>query len=565
VDQAVVVVKEYDIRSMRTLPLLIGLAAVALAQDGATRNEWPSYGGTQLAWRYSALDQVNATNVTKLAPAWIFQTGDPDNGLQSTPIVIGGVMYIVTPRSQVFALDAATGKLIWNYKYPAPRAGANTQNRGVAVGAGKVFLGTYDDYMIALDQKTGHEMWKVAVDDQRQCGCAITGAPLFVKDKVLVGSTGGDGAFRGYVTAFDAKSGRLAWRFYTVPGPGEKGHDTWKGDSWKFGGGATWMTGSFDPALNLVYWGTGNAASDLYSGDRYTGKDEDGANLYTASVVALDADTGKVRWHYQETPKDVWDYDSAYECVLIDLPVKGVMRKLLVHVSKSGYAFTLDRTNGKLISAWPIVENHNWTTGVTEDGKFLNRVEPVEDKATFICPGPDGGKSWNQTAYSPRTGYLYSPGLEMCTELTAREQEPAEGRGFLGGTWTHRDPKDGPARSHLDAFEPVTGKKIWTFQYRYALLASILATAGDLVFTGDPEGNFFALDAKTGKKIWSYQTGAGHRGSSVSYAIDGRQYIATPTGWGSIAGRAMAPVWPDADAFRGGSTLIVFALPEGGK
>jgi alcohol dehydrogenase (cytochrome c) len=550
---------------MRTLPLLIGLAAVALAQDGATRNEWPSYGGTQLAWRYSALDQVNATNVTKLAPAWIFQTGDPDNGLQSTPIVIGGVMYIVTPRSQVFALDAATGKLIWNYKYPAPRAGANTQNRGVAVGAGKVFLGTYDDYMIALDQKTGHEMWKVAVDDQRQCGCAITGAPLFVKDKVLVGSTGGDGAFRGYVTAFDAKSGRLAWRFYTVPGPGEKGHDTWKGDSWKFGGGATWMTGSFDPALNLVYWGTGNAASDLYSGDRYTGKDEDGANLYTASVVALDADTGKVRWHYQETPKDVWDYDSAYECVLIDLPVKGVMRKLLVHVSKSGYAFTLDRTNGKLISAWPIVENHNWTTGVTEDGKFLNRVEPVEDKATFICPGPDGGKSWNQTAYSPRTGYLYSPGLEMCTELTAREQEPAEGRGFLGGTWTHRDPKDGPARSHLDAFEPVTGKKIWTFQYRYALLASILATAGDLVFTGDPEGNFFALDAKTGKKIWSYQTGAGHRGSSVSYAIDGRQYIATPTGWGSIAGRAMAPVWPDADAFRGGSTLIVFALPEGGK
>jgi alcohol dehydrogenase (cytochrome c) len=546
------------------LPLVI--VSMAFAQDGATKSEWPSYGGTPFAWRYSALDQVNTSNVTKLAPAWIFQTGDPDNGLQSTPIVVDGVMFVVTARSQVFALEAATGKLIWNYRYPVPRTpGANTQNRGVAVGAGKVFIGTYDDYMVGLDQKTGREMWKVAVDDQRQCGCAITGAPLFVKDKVLIGSTGGDGAFRGYITAFDAKTGHLAWRFYTVPAPGEKGNETWKGDSWKFGGGATWMTGSYDPALNLVYWGTGNAASDLYAGDRYTGKDEGGINLYTASVVALDADTGKVKWHYQEIPKDVWDYDSAYECVLMDRPVKGVMRKLLVHVNKSGYAFVLDRTNGQFIGAWPIVINHNWTTGITEDGKILGRVEPNENSPTFICPGPDGGKSWNQTAYSPKTGLLYSPGLEMCTDLLAREQEAAEGRGFIGGTWTHRDPKDGPARSHLDAFDPVTGKKVWTWEYKYALLASILATAGDLVFSGDPEGNFFALDAKTGKKLWSYQTGAGHRGSAVSYSIGGRQYIATPTGWGSIAGRAMAAVWKDAPEFRGGSTMIVFTLPEGAK
>src|SRR5271155_5558734 len=282
--------RSLTISAMISAPVILAaFAQTVVAQDGATHNEWPSYGGTQLAWRYSALDQVNTTNVTKLAPAWIFQTGDPDNGLQSTPIVLGGVMYIVTPRSQVFALDAATVRLIWNYKYPPPRgAGANTQNRGVAVGAGKVFVGTYDDYVVALDQKTGHEMWKVAVDDQRQCGCAITGAPLFVKDKVLVGSTGGDGAFRGYLTALDAKTGRIAWRFYTIPGPGEKGNETWKGDSWKFGGGATWMTGSFDPALNMVYWGVGNAASDLYAGDRYAGEQAAGANLYSASVVALD-------------------------------------------------------------------------------------------------------------------------------------------------------------------------------------------------------------------------------------------------------------------------------------
>jgi alcohol dehydrogenase (cytochrome c) len=539
--------------------------AIAQGQDGATRADWPFYGGTQLAWRYSALDQVNTANVKKLAVAWAFQTGDYENGLQSTPIVVDGVLYLSSSRSQVFALDAASGRLLWQYKYRIPRTpGANIQNRGIAVGAGKVFLGTYDDFVIGLDQKTGREMWKVAVDDQRQCGCAITGAPLFVKDKVVVGSTGGDGAFRGYLTALDANTGRLAWRFYTIPGPGEKGHETWKGDSWKFGGGATWMTGSYDSALNLLYWGVGNAAADLYSGDRYAGQREEGANLYSASVVALDADTGKLRWYYQEVPKDVWDFDASYECVLIDREVRGRMRKLIVHINKNGYAFVLDRATGEFVRAFPIVENHNWTTGVTEDGKFVGRVEPVEEKATFLCPSAAGGKSWNQTAYSPRTGFIYSPGMEICADLQAKQQEPEEGRPFIGGNWTLLPPKDGPIRSHLDAFDPVTGKKAWTYPYRYLLVASILATAGDLVFTGDPEGFFFALNARTGEKLWSFQTGAGHRGSPVSYSLNGRQYIATPTGFGSILGRGMLDLWPEAE-FRGGSTLMVFALPEGTK
>src|SRR5271163_261997 len=382
--------------------LAFGLTEISLGQDGATRADWPYYGGTQLAWRYSALDQVNTSNVKKLAPAWIFQTGDYENGLQSTPIVVDGVLYLSSARSQVFAIDAVTGHQLWQYKYPPPRGYANTQNRGIAVGAGKVFLGTYDDFLIGLDAKTGREEWRVAVDDSRQCGCAITGAPLFVKDKVLVGSTGGDGAFRGYLTALDAKTGRVAWRFYTIPGPGEKGNETWKGDSWRYGGGATWMTGSFDPSLNLVYWGTGNAASDMYSANRFSGEGE-GANLYTSSIVALDADTGKLKWYYQEIPKDVWDYDSAYECLLIDREVKGRMRKLLVHINKSGYSWALDRTNGEFISAYPIVEHHTWLSGMTEDGKILGRVEPVEGKTTLICPGPDGGKSWNQVAYSPHT------------------------------------------------------------------------------------------------------------------------------------------------------------------
>jgi alcohol dehydrogenase (cytochrome c) len=546
---------------MRYLTFLLAAASL-LAQDGATKADWPSYGGSQLAWRYSALDQVNTTNIKKLAPVWAFQTGDFDQGLQSTPIVIDGVLYLSTTHSQVFAMDAATGKLIWQYKYPMPRAaGGNIQNRGVAVGAGKVFVGTYDNYVVGIDQKTGRESWKVAVNDTKQCGCSITGAPLFVKDKVIIGTAGGDSAFRGYLTALDAKTGRLAWRFYTVPGPGENGNETWKGDSWRYGGGATWMTGSLDPTLNLVYWGTGNAASDMYSANRYSGQGE-GANLYTSSVVALDADTGKLKWHYQEIPKDVWDYDSAYECLLIDREVRGKMRKLLVHINKSGYSWALDRTNGEFVSAYPIVEHHTWLTGMTEDGKILGRVEPVEDKTTLICPGPAGGKSWNQVAYSPRTGFMYTPSLEICSHSISREQDAVEGRGFLGGTWSQDPPDDGPAYSHIDAYDPVTGKRQWSVRYKYVLLASMLATAGDLLFTGDPEGFFFALDARTGNKLWSFQTGAGNRGSAISYSVNGRQYIATPTGWGSLVGRGIGNLWPEADSFRGGSTLMVFALPE---
>jgi alcohol dehydrogenase (cytochrome c) len=548
---------------MRFLLLFVAIP-VMFAQDGATQTNWTYHGGTQFAWRYSALDQINRTNVKSLAPVWAFQTGDYEMGLQSTPIVVDGVLYLSTSRSQVFALDAVTGRVIWQYKYPLPRVTTpyGPQNRGVAVGDGKVYLGTYDNYLIAIDQKNGHEIWRVNLDDIRQCGCTITAAPLVVKDKVIVGGAGGDSAHRGYLTAVSMKTGRVAWRFYTIPGPGEKGNETWKGDSWKYGGGATWMTGSFDPGLNLVYWGVGNAASDLDPTGRYSGEGE-GANLYTASVVALDADTGKLKWHYQEVPKDVWDYDSAYECVLVDREVGGKMRRLLVHINKGGYAFVLDRVTGEYLKAYAIVDNHTWTSGITEDGKFVGRVEPVQGKATLICPSALGGKSWNQMAYSPRTGYLYVPALEFCSNTTVVPQEPHEGRGYFGGGGPMAPPPDGPFRSHLDAYDPVTGRRQWSYPYKFALLASILTTAGDLVFTGDPEGFFFALDARTGEKLWSFQTGSGNRGSAVTYSVNGRQYVATPTGWGSIAARGMSALWPEGETFRGGSMLMVFALPEG--
>ncbi len=544
---------------MRRLLLALLSLACASAQDGATRENWPTYGGSYRAWRYSALDQIHTGNVKQLAPVWAFQTGDPENGLQATPIVTGGVLYLSTSHNWVFALDAATGRLYWEYRYPLPKQAPlyGFQNRGVAVGHGRVFMGTADNHVVALDQKTGRELWRVNVEDTRQCGCNITGAPLVVKDKVIVGGTGGDSAHRGYLTAFDASTGRLAWRFYTIPGPGEKGHETWPGESWKYGGGATWMTGSFDPDLNLVYWGVGNAAADLYAGARR------GDNLYTASIIALDADTGQLRWYYQEIPQDVWDFDSSYECILIDATVKGRMRKLLVHPSKSGYIWVLDRASGEFLTAWPFVKHANWITGMTENGKLIGRNEPEVGKSKLVCPSAIGGKSWNQAAYSPRTGWIYSPTLEICNDLIAREQEPELGKSFTGGFWRFQPPPGEKPYAYIAAYDPLTGKRQWAYNYPYYLLASVLATAGDLVFSGDPEGNFFALDARTGAKLWSFPTGAGHRGSSVSYAVNGRQYIATPSGWGSLVGRSSKSIWPEAPEFRGGSTLFVFALPEG--
>jgi alcohol dehydrogenase (cytochrome c) len=558
---------------MRWVFLLCAAAAAygQTASDGATRADWPSYGGTSFSWRYSALDQINTSNVRKLTPAWIFQTGDYAENLQATPIVVDGVMYLITPHLNVFALDAATGKLIWQYKYGTPRPGRPggmtfVQNRGVAVGDGKVFFGTTDHYLVALDQKTGHEEWRVAVDDAKQCGCDITAAPLVVKDKVIVGETGGDAAHRGYLTAFYMKTGRLAWRWYVIPGPGEKGHDTWKGDSWKLGGGAPWMTGSFDPELNLVYWGTGNAGGDFNDTDRLVpGMKGKQANLYTASVVALDADTGKLRWYHQEVPDDLWDFDSAYECILIDRPINGRMRKLLVHMNKSGLVFVLDRVTGEYIGAFPATEVTTWISGITEDGVLVGRKEPQTGKVVDVCPSAAGAKSWNSMAYSPRTGLIYAPINEVCNDLRSDVTPALEGRFHANGGFSFKLPPNRTTYSHIDAWDPVTRKRVWSMPYKYVLLASMLSTGGDLVFTGNPEGEFFALDARTGQKLWSYETGAGHRGSAISYSVNGRQYIATPTGWQqSITGTQLAPLFPD-QTFRSGSTLIVFALPEESK
>jgi alcohol dehydrogenase (cytochrome c) len=560
-------------RQVTLLAVWVAVAMCAHSQplDGSTRADWPHYGGSQAAWRYSALDQVNVANVRRLAPVWLFQTGDYGDGLTATPIVRDGVMYLITPRNHVFALDGATGRVIWQYKPATIRPGrpggmVYVLNRGLASAQGKLFFGSNDNFLVALDERTGREVWRVAVDDAKQCGCDITAAPLIVKDKVVVGGTGGDAAHRGYLTAFNIETGRLAWRWYVIPGPGEKGHETWKGDSWKYGGGAPWMTGSYDPDLNLVYWGTGNASGDFNDDDRNPGANGNGEiNLYTASVVALDADTGKLRWYRQEVPDDLWDFDSAYEVILFDRQVGGQMRKLLAHMNKSGLTFVLDRVTGEVIQAFTVPEEQNWIAGITEDGKLIGRRDPVVGKPVDICPSLGGAKSWNSMAYSPRTGFLYAPLFEICNNITGNPQEAREGLFRANGSMALHLPPNRSTYGHLDAWDPLTGKRAWSVPSKYPLLASVLSTAGDLVFTGDPEGNFFALDGRDGKKLWSYQTGAGHRGSAISYSVNGRQYIATPTGWQqSETGGFVASVFPD-QTFRGGSTLIVFAVPEGIK
>ena len=546
------------------LSLRTGISAAEIDSqrliDAAGEPEnWMTYSGTYNAWRYSPLDQIDRGNVTDMAPVWVLQTGTVDGGFSCTPLVADGVMYISSPWNRVFAVDAATGNELWHYYHPKPAEYGliyPPTNRGVALADGLVFMGTLDNYLIALDAETGEEVWKVQVDDVSVCGCNITGAPLVVKDKVIIGGTGGDSAHRGYLNAFDTKTGKHVWKFWTIPGPGEKGNDTWMGDSWKFGGGATWLTGSYDPELDLLYWGIGNPAADFYGEERM------GANLYTDCIVALDPDNGELKWYNQLIPHDVWDWDTTYEQVLVDLPVGGKERKLLVHPSKGGYTWVLDRTNGEFVGAWPLVENINWISGIDENGNLLGRYEPPVDEPSIICPAIGGGRSWNHAAYSPRTGLLYTTGIEWCQEVIAQKEEPKRGELFLGGVFELRPTPSGNQGSHFNAFDPVTGEKRWSYKAKYPLLASSLATGGDLVFTGDPEGAFMAFDAVTGDKLWSFNTGSGHRGSAITYSVDGRQYVAVPSGWGSAVAGLLPQLWPETEDFPGGGALFVFALKE---
>jgi alcohol dehydrogenase (cytochrome c) len=522
-------------------------------------HNWLTYYGTYDGQRYSPLEQINLENVQRLAPAWVFQFGTmgihagPTNySWEAAPIIVDGVMYVSGWDGWVWALDAGTGQELWRYKHEIPfdvPLCCGNVNRGVAVANGKVFVATLNAHVIALDAVTGDLVWDKAYGDIR-AGESATVAPLVIKNLVIVGSSGGEFGNRGHIDAFDLETGERAWRTYTIPEPGEPGGDTWPadGESWARGGGNCWVTCTYDPELDLMYWGTGNPAPD------FDGRVRRGDNLYTDCCIAVAPDNGEIVWHYQFLPHDVWDYDSNMECILFD-DEDG--RKLLAHFDKNGYFFVLDRTNGDVVRIAPFGERITWGE-IDANGNVTRKIEPeAEGEAIHFYPGPAGSKEWVHAAYSPRTGLFYAPVQDVGATVTLQTKEFKESIPYWGAS-VAVDQED--MHGYVKAIDPSTGEEVWRWHNdTHPMVASVLATGGDLVFVGSPSGEFMAFNAHTGEKVWEFQCGSGHHSSPSTYSIDGRQYIAVPVGWGSWVegfGPAMAGI-------PRGNALFAFALPEG--
>jgi alcohol dehydrogenase (cytochrome c) len=522
---------------------------------------WLTYYGAYDGQRYSSLDQINTENVKRLSPAWVFQAGSvgmhagPSTySFEAAPIVVDGVMYVSGWDGWVWALNARTGQELWRYKHAIPydvSLCCGNVNRGVAVAKGKVFVVTLNAHVLALDAQTGELVWDKTYGDVR-AGESATVAPLVVKNLVIVGSSGGEFGVRGHLDAFDLDTGEHAWRRYMVPKPGEPGSETWpdEGEAWARGGGNCWVTGTYDPELNLLYWGTGNPAPD------FDGEVREGDNLYTCCVVAVDPDNGEIRWHYQYNPHDLWDYDSNMENILFELDG----RKLLAHFDKNGYFFVLDRTNGELVRVAPFVDRITWGE-IDADGKVTPKVYPEkEGEPVHFWPGPAGGKEWTHAAYSPRTGLFYVPVQDVGVEVTRRRREFKESIPYWGAAVVvHSGTREQENMAgSVSAFDPSTGEEVWRWRTELPMCASVLATGGDLVFAGEPTGEFNAFDARTGEHLWHFQCGSGHHSSPTTYSVDGRQYVAVPVGWGAWT-EGFIPAMLGAPA---GDALFVFALPE---
>jgi len=520
-------------------------------------DNWLMYGRDYSNLRFSPLDQINRENVKNVVPVWSFQTGVPD-GLQATPLFVDGVIYLSTSWNHVFAVDARTGAELWHYKRRLPEKlvfCCGPVNRGLAALDGTLYMATLDAHLVALDSKTGRVRWDVSLG-RVEDNLSATAPPLVVGNTVVIGIAGGDYASRGFIDAYDGHSGNRLWRFYTIPKENEKNVETWGGESYKSGGGGTWMNGSYDPELDLIYWGVGNPYPD------HDGDAREGDNLYTDCVVALDAGTGKLKWHYQFTPHDVWDYDGVNEMVLVDIEFQGQKRKALVHADRNGHFYAIDRRNGGLIYAKPFVRV-TWARGFDSSGRPIVNSEAIPTvEGVTVCPGAAGGKEWNAMAYSPGTQMVYLPVIENCAVflnngVKARQLNLPEGEsGFRY--------LPNQAYGKVMAIHAATGEIAWEVKTRTPMAGGMLATAGSLVFTGDPEGNFAAYDAKDGRVLWSYQTGSGIRAAPISYRLDGRQYVAIASGMGGAVGGFTGAGAPWMKNYRSGDTLYVFALFEPG-
>ncbi len=542
------------------LTLALGFAVSAQAQN------WQFTGGDAGNTRYSTAKLVTPANVGKLNVAFALQLGTT-RSQESTPILIGDTLYVTSsfgPKN-TYAVDARTGQVRWTYQPDVPKAidqyaCCDVNNRGVAYNDGKIFIGRLDAHVVALDAKTGKELWKTQIVDYTQ-GSVITSPPTVVKNLVVTGFGGGEYGARGSIVALDQATGKEVWRTYTVPLAGEPNGDTWKGDSGKNGGAVAWNVGSYDPKLNLVYYGTSNpspwAAAVRGNDSSDVGKF---SNLYSASVVALDGDSGKIKWHYQFTPHDAWDYDGVNELVFADLPIGGAKTPVIMQANRNGFFYVIDRANGKLLSAKQYVDGVNWATGIDmKTGAPIeaagNAKRPgMKRKASDVCPNLLGAKNWMPMSYDPQTGLVMIPTLNLCMDMEGIEGDYKRGSFYLNVNFDLGKAGAGGYMAGVKAWDPIAQKTVWFNKDPLPWTGGVLSTAGGLVFHGDVQGWFKALDAKTGKTLWKFQTGSGVSAAPMTYVLDGKQYVAV------VSGRTQS-----IPAFLGAiGEKVVAASPEGG-
>ena len=515
-------------------------------------NDFPNAGGNYTNQRYSALDQINTSNISRLGGAWsihLEEAGAAGN-LDGAPIVIAGVMYVSTARLHVLAIDAATGQIKWRYRpVPETRIGAN---KGVAAGDGRVYVGRRDNTLVALDQQTGQVAWERKLTDHP--AAYTSAAPVYYNGRVYIGTAGGDNGARGHLGAYDSKTGQEVWRFNTIPGPGERFANTWEGDSYKIGGGGVWNHVALDPELGLVYMGVGNSAPDVWGGSR------GGDNLFTASVVAVDLKTGGYRWHFQEVHHDIWDHDSASPPVLADVQYRGRLRKILMHAGKTGFLYLLDRTNGKPligIEEKPVPQEPRMKTARTQPFPVGDRFVPLcpeqflegfergclfqafWDQKVLIFPGSSGGNAWAPITFSQKTNLVYIPANIVPTAFTARRQvwdETSKQLVTIGDSQGFYRPAGLERSGTLTAMDPATNKVVWSKRTKFPMGggSGLLSTAGGLLFHGESDGNLVAYDIRNGAELWKFQTGAGANAPVSTYAVDGEQYVAVLSGGNAL-------------------------------
>lgn len=509
---------------------------------------WVHYARNYEGWRYFPGDKINRENVHRLVPKWAHQTGVFGGGFEVSAVLFDNKMYVTTANSHLICLDPRTGDQLWRYDHLMPEGVSlccGPVNRGVAAFGNRVYWVSLDAVLHCFDAETGLKLWERRVGDFRE-SYSLTLAPLIIKDKVIVGIAGAEYGVRGFIDAYDARTGELEWRFWTIPEPGEPGSETWGGDSWMNGGGSAWVTGTYDPELNLLYWGIGNPSPD------FNGDVRPGDNLYTNCIIALNPDNGELQWYFQASPHDIFDWDGVSEPILVDETINGKEVKALVQANRNGYLYALDRTNGEFLYASPY-SVVNWAI-MDEQGKPRLNPEIAAQDEKHVCPGIFGGKNWQPAAYSPRTHMIYIPDMERCTSYTSMDITFRKGLPYYGGM-IGMDPPEMHAGS-IKAMDVRTGELVWSHELDDPNWAGMLATGGGLVFGGTPDGFLRAFNDETGEMLWEFQTGSGIFAPPTTYEIDGKQYIGLASGWGQpaeVIGVA---------ATQGGSTYYMFGLME---